>query len=220
LAIFPLLALFPFNWVEFSWGFHHRRDPMPTNLAQKAEKLNLYVLWFRHGLVLALVLGTAAFQSLPFSQIGLRLDGWQPNALIGVGAGALQVGLQRLFWRLRPLSNTNDKRLAAEPRANWILSQLFSVLAEELWLAFCVVSLIRVGHSALVAVLLPATVFGALHYQYRVGAIGTGVYGAISASLFLWRGSLLPSYLFHYVMNMGSFYWACRRAVPTAPGGV
>lgn len=185
---------------------------MPTNLARKAEKLNLYVLWFRHGLVLAIVLGFAAFQSLPLSQIGLRLDGWQPNALIGVGAGALQVGLQTLFRRLHPPSNANDKRLAAEPRTNWILSQLFSVLAEELWLAFCVVSLIRAGHSALVAVLLPATVFGALHFQYRAGAIGTGVYGAISASLFLWRGSLLPSYLFHYVMNIGSFYWACHAS--------
>lgn len=169
---------------------------------------------------MAIVLGLARHQSLRFSQIGLRLDGWQPNALIGVGAGALQVGLQRLFWRFGPLSNTNDKRLAAEPRANWILSQMFSVLAEELWLVFCVVCLIRAGHSLLVAVLLPATVFGALHYQYRAGAIGTGVYGAISASLFLWRGSLLPSYLFHYVGNMGSFYWARRGAALLRRDGV
>jgi membrane protease YdiL (CAAX protease family) len=185
---------------------------MPPEVAQRAERIGQYVLWLRHGLVLAFVLGTAALQSLAFSQIGLRLDGWQLNTLIGVGAGALQVGLQRLFWRLRRLPNANDKRLAAQPRANWILSQLFSVLAEELWLAFCVVSLVRAGHSALVAVLLPATVFGALHHQYRVGAIATGGYGAISASLFLWRGSLMPPYLFHFIGNIGALYWSRRGA--------
>jgi len=212
LAIFPLLAIFPFNWVEFSWGFHHRRDPMPTNLAQKAEKLNLYVLWFRHGLVLAFVLGTAAFQSLPFSQIGLRLDSWQRNSLIGIVAALLPLGLQAFFRSLYPLPDIRDKPLAAEPAANWILSQLFSVLAEELWLAFCVVSLIRAGHSTVIAVLLPATIFGALHYKYRAGAIATGVYGAISASLFLWRGSLISPYLFHFIRNIGALYWARRGA--------
>lgn len=193
---------------------------MPPEVAQRAERIGQYVLWLRHGLVLAFVLGTVALQSLAFSQIGLRLDGWQLNTLIGVGAGALQVGLQRLFWRLRPLPNANDKRLAAQPRANWILSQVFSVLAEELWLAFCVVSLVRAGHSALVAVLLPATVFGALHYQYGVGAIETGGYGAISASLFLWRGSLMPPYLFHFIGNIGALYWARRRAAHSRRGGL
>jgi len=183
---------------------------MPADLARKAEKLNLYVLWFRHGLGLAIVLGLAAYQGFSHSQIGLTLRGWQPNALIGIGASALQLGFQRLFWRPYPLFNDNHKHLAAEPRANWILSQLFSVFAEELWLAFCVVSLIRAGHSSLLAILLPATVFGALHYPYRAGAIGTGVNGAISASLFLWRGSLLPSYLFHYMGNIACLYWACR----------
>jgi membrane protease YdiL (CAAX protease family) len=169
---------------------------------------------------MAIVLGLARHQLFRFWQIGLHLDGWQQNALIGVGAGALQLGRQSLFWRLRPLPNTNDRRLAAEPRTNWILSQLFSVLAEELWLAFCVVSLIQAGHSTVIAVLLPGTVFGALHYQYRVGAIATGVYGAISVFLFLWRGSLIPPYLFHFIGNMGALYWARRGAALTRREGL
>lgn len=193
---------------------------MPPDVAQRADRIGQYVLWLRHGLVLAFVLGTAAFQSLPFSQIGLRLDGWQRNSLIGIVAAVLPLGLQGFFRRLYPLPDIRDKPLAAELAANWILSQLFSVLAEELWLAFCVVSLIRAGHSTVIAVLLPGTVFGALHYQYRAGAIATGVYGAISASLFLWRGSLIPPYLFHFVGNIGALYWARRGAALLRRAGV
>jgi hypothetical protein len=208
LGIFPLLAFLPFNWVEFSWGFHHRPDPMPPEVSQRADRVGRYVLWLRHGLAVAIVLGLAVNQSLQFSQIGLRLDGWLRNCLIGIVAALLPLGLQGFYRSLYPLPDTRDKALAAEPTANWIFSQLVSVLGEDLWLALCVVSLLRTGHSNVVAVLLPATVFGVLHFQYRAGAIGTGIYGAISASLFLWRGSLLPSYFFHYAMNMGSFYWA------------
>ncbi len=184
--IFPLLAFFPFNWVEFSWGFHHRHDPMPAEVAQRAERVGRYVLWLRN------------------------LDGWQRNSLIGIVAALLPLGLQRFSRTLYPLPDIRDKPLAAEPTANWIFSQLVSVLAEELWIALCLVCLIRTGHSTAVAVILTSTVFGALHFQHRSGAIGTTVYGAVSACLFLWRGSLLSSYIFHYVRNMGAFYWARR----------
>src|SRR6266487_179286 len=210
LAIFPILALFPFNWVEFSWGFHHRHDPMPAEVAQRAERVGRYVLWLRNGLVVAIVLGLARHQSLRFSQIGLRLDGWQRNSLIGIVAALLPLGLQRFSRTLYPLPDIRDKPLAAEPTANWIFSQLVSVLAEELWIAICLVCLIRTGHSTAVAVILTSTVFGALHFQRRSGVIGTTVYGAVSACLFLWRGSLLSSYISHYVSNMGAFYWARR----------
>jgi membrane protease YdiL (CAAX protease family) len=189
---------------------------MLPEVAQRVEKFGRYVLWLRHGLVVAMVLGLAVNQSLQFSQIGLRLDGWLRNSLIGIVAALLPLGLQGFFRRLYPLPDIRDKPLAAEPTANWILSQLFSVFAEELWLAFCVVSLIRAGHSTTIAVLLPATVFGALHYQYRAGAIATGVYGA----LFLWRGSLLPPYLFHFIGNIGAFYWARRGGALARRDGV
>ena len=150
-----------------------------------------------------------------FSDIGLNVGGWCWNLLIGIGVSFLPLGLQAFYRRLYPLPDMKDKSLAGESTANWILSQLLSVLAEELWMAFCLVSLIRTGHSAIVAVIVTAFVFGALHFQYRSGAVGTALYGAVSSFLFLWRGSLLPSYLFHYIGNMGSFYWAryaSRRA--------
>jgi hypothetical protein len=153
-------------------------------------------------------------QKIPFSQIGLTLRGWQRNVLIGICAGSLELVFQRFLLRDH-LQGDDDKRWpAAEPAADWILSQMFSVLAEEMWLALCTVSLIQAGHWTVIAVLLSAAVFGALHYRYRTNAIVTGMYGAVSVSLFLWRGSVLPFWLFHYARNMGSFYWA-RRAMRT-----
>lgn len=218
LAVFPLLAFFPFNWLEFSWGFHHGREPMSPEVTQRAERIGRYVLWIRHGLLVTIVLGLAMHQSLQFSQIGLRLEGWQRNSLIGIVAASLWVGLHGFLRRLSPLPEIRDKRLAAEPTANWVLSQSVSVLAEELWIAFCLVSLIRTGHSAVLAIIVTATVFGALHYQYRTGAFATAILGAASALLFLWRGSLLPSYLFHFMGNISALYWA-RRASRTLPDG-
>jgi membrane protease YdiL (CAAX protease family) len=185
---------------------------MPPEVAQRAERVGRGVLWLRHALAVVIVLSFAMYQSLQVSQIGLRLDDWQRNSLIGAVAALLPLTLQAFYRRLYPLPDVRDKPLAAEPIANWILSQLASVLAEELWIAFCVTSLVRTGHSVAAAVIFTSTVFGGLHYKYRSAAIVTGVYGAISACLFLWRGSLLPSYLFHYLGNMGSFYWARRSS--------
>jgi membrane protease YdiL (CAAX protease family) len=164
-----------------------------------------------------IVLVFAAHESIRLSEIGLHLGGWLWNVLIGIAASFLPISLQGFYRRLYPLPDSKDKSLAAEPKANWIVSQLFSVLAEELWMALCLISFIRTGHSSVVAVILTATVFGALHFRYRFGAIGTALYGAVSASLFLWRGSLLPSYLFHYIRNLGSFYWARHALKRSSP---
>lgn len=189
---------------------------MPPELAPRAQEIGRYVLWLRSGLVVLIVLGFAAEQSIRFSDIGLNVGGWRWNLLIGIGVGFLPLGFQTFYQRLYILPDMKDKSLAGESTDSWILSQLFSVLAEELWMAFCLVSLIRTGHSALVAVTLTAVVFGAMHVQYRSGAIGTALYGAVSSCLFLWRGSLLPSYLFHYIRNMGSLYWARRTSNRTS----
>lgn len=184
---------------------------MPPEVAQRALRIGRYVLWLRHGLLVTIVLGLAVQQSLQFSHIGLRLDGWQWNSLIGIGAGALQAGFQGTAWKLFPMPDVRDKRLFAQPPALWLMSNLASVFGEELWIAFCLVTLNQSGHSAVWAVGLIGAAFGSAHYRYGVGAIPKALHGIVSASLFLWRGSLIPLLLFHYIGNMASYYWG-RRA--------
>jgi membrane protease YdiL (CAAX protease family) len=181
---------------------------MPPQIAFRAQKIGRYVFWSRNALLVTIVLALALSQSLHFSQIGVVTLEWPRNLLIGIVAGSLRVGLQGLTWRIYSAPDFLEKRLAAEHIAYWAFSQLLSVLGEELWIAFCLVALIRTDHSVATAVALTATVFGALHFPYRSGAIVIGMYGAISACLFLWSGSLLPSFLFHYIGNLGSYYWA------------
>jgi membrane protease YdiL (CAAX protease family) len=88
-------------------------------------------------------------------------------------------------------------------------------LAEEAWIAFCVVALKQTGHSTVLSLILVGTAFGAAHFGYGFfGALPTALWGSISASLFLWTGSLLPSYLFHYIGNMISKFYFARHTAP------
>ncbi len=217
LAIPALLAITPFNIVAFSWGFHHENQPMPHGLALKSQKIDRYAPYLKDGLFLLIVLSLAIHYSLPLSQIGLRLNGWQSNLLIGFLAGVLQAGFQRFVWKLLGVQKgyRGDRRLFQASGVQWVTSNLLSVSAEEFWMAFCLVTLGQTGHSTVTSVFLTAAVFGAAHFQYRLGALATGLYGAVFASLFLWRGSLLPSYLMHYIGNVSALYWA-RRALGTS----
>jgi Type II CAAX prenyl endopeptidase Rce1-like len=212
LAVFPLLVFFPFNIVAFSWGFRHGTQPMPAELASRSKIIDQYVREFSDALLLLVVTSLAIQHSVPFSRIGLRLTGWQWNLAIGLGASVLQIALEGLAWRFFPPGEgfLGDKRLIEGSASQWAFSNLLSVLAEEFWIAFCVITLRQTGHSILTSVALTASVFAATHFQYRLGAIATGLYGAIFASLFLWRGSLLPSYLMHYIGNVGALFWARR----------
>jgi len=148
------------------------------------------------------------------SQIGLHLDSWRRNSLIGVVSGLLAVGLQWFVGQLFPAGmklNKNESH-TEESTAYYLLSNVPGVFAQELWISFCLVTLKQTGHSNVVSVMLTAIVFAGVHLHYRLGgAIAKVPYGVTSACLFLWQGSLLPTCLFHFIGNMGSFYWS-RRA--------
>ena len=59
-------------------------------------------------------------------------------------------------------------------------------------------------------------VFAAVHYGYRLGGvIAIAMKGVVSALLFLWGGSLIPMFLFHFIGHLGSLYWARRAGWPT-----
>lgn len=213
LILFPFSVLFPFNVIAFSWGFRHGSCPMPPNLASKSERIDdFYGLWIRGALLLLAVLSMAVHYAMPISKIGLRSNNWRWNLSIGVGVSVLQICLQGFVWRLAPSGKglKPDKRLLGGSPVQWVLSNILSVLAEELWIAFSYVSLKQTGHSTSMSIVLIGVIFGAAHYQYGPGAIAKALYGVVFASLFQWRGSLVPSYLVHYIGNVGALYWARR----------
>ena len=132
--------------------------------------------------------------------------------MVGIISGLIAVAFQGSIMKLLSTYFGKNELHAGESTAYQILSNVPGVFAEELWIAFCLVTLKETGHSTVVAVMLTAIVFGAVHFQYRLGGIIAAIpYGIASAYLFLWQGSLFSPVLFHYIGNMGSFYWARRE---------
>lgn len=214
LCIFPVAYFVAINPVGLSWSFHHNSEPMPSELLERRRYVDRYVVTIRNVMILGLLAVFAEHQSLPASQIGLHLNECLSNVLIGVLAGLSVVTLQGIVWKFLPslIQNPNNPELRSGPAWFWIISTAIGAFAEELWIAVCIVVLIQTSHQILTSVLVTATVFGLLHFGYRFGGIlAMAGYGAISGSLFALRGSLIPSFLFHFIGNVGVLYWV-RRA--------
>ncbi len=210
LGLLPLLVALPFNLISFSWAFRHPNEPMPSELEAKSRIIDGYVIIIRDVILLVGILALMNYSGLPPSTIGLTLKRWKWNTLIGIVCGILQIGVQRLAWKSIPLRkrHTYIQRPIEASRLDAIFGNLISVFAQELWIAFSVVTLRLTGHSMGASLLLMATVFAIAHFPYRLGAIASGLYGMAYAGLFLWRISLLTPILAHYIGNLGAMFIA------------
>jgi membrane protease YdiL (CAAX protease family) len=216
LATFPLVAWVVLNPTRFSWGFHHGLEPIPAELRDKAEFIDRLILLPRDAIAIGCVAGLMLWQSVPPTLAGLRLDQWKTNIAIGVAAGALRVAaVSALFaWVPGTGQGTTAQFTRTGSTSLWLLIDLVGVFAEEFWIAFCLVALRETGHAVALSVTIVAIVFGAMHWQYRFwGALATAALGAVACLLFLWRDSLVPTFLFHFIGNLGGLYWL-RRGPP------
>jgi membrane protease YdiL (CAAX protease family) len=222
LAIFPIAAFAPFNLVRFFWGYHHGFEPMPHDVQERAETVDRYVWPLTNLLTIVPIVILMNHQSVPAALVGLRFDLWKLNAALGVSAGLFLVVIQ---GSLRMLMAPDKQGLdhaehSRGPASLWCLIFLFGAFSEELWLAFCLVAFRQTNHSVAFSVLLTAIAIGLAHFPYRSGALATASLGAVSGMLFLWRGSLIPTYLFHFIGNIGALYWARRGTALTRRDGV
>ena len=213
LATFPLVVFLAVNPTRFSWGFHHGFDPMPEEVRDRAESTDRYVFFIRDGSAVALLVALMSWQSLPAARVGIQLANWKRNTAISLTTGLLLVAIQSVVIRFFPDSpfKFGTDWLRRRSLAFGVSADLLGSFTEEFWIAFCLVAFRTTDHSAALAVAVTAAVFGALHYQYRLGgALSIATLGVVSATLFLRTGSLLTSFLFHFVGNLGSLYWVRR----------
>jgi membrane protease YdiL (CAAX protease family) len=175
----------------------------------------------RVGLVGAcLILGWVS--GLPRQQFGWVSYAPLADVAIGLGAGvAIQVPLNALTdWALirfgpQIYSPLVVRSILPRSRDEWapVLLALFpAVLVEELLFRSLMVGGLGlfIPISALVAG--TALLFGWMHSpQGRLGVIVTGVISVLLAGMFLWRRSLLPPLLAHYVVNVLQLLVAHRR---------
>lgn len=220
LAISPVAVLLSINPVRFSWGYNHQSESMPPTVEENAEKLDRYISPGRSALIVATIIFLIRREHIPASHLGLHLNLWQINAALGILAGFLRLGFQGLIWRAL-FSNAGalgSGKPKKGPGLVQVLDSFLGPFSEELWIAFCLASMIGTQHSRAESILVTTLVFGALHYPYRLGALAVATMGATSGLLFLWRGSLIPSYLFHFIGNLGALYWMSHGGVSKSTG--
>ena len=183
---------------------------MPVEVRDKAESLDRYFYFLIDALTIGFVAILMVRNHIPMAHVGVRLQNWKSDVLHGIAAGGLLITLQcllaRLLPRKKPLPNTD--RYARRSVGFWVCALFVGALAEEFWIAFCIVAMRATGHSVSVSVYVTAVVFGTIHLSYGyLGALSVAAKGATSALLFLWWGALIPMFLFHFSGNLGSLYW-------------
>lgn len=187
---------------------------MPRVTQEKAEKADRYWYFIVDAITIAFVVGLMLWNGVQPSRTGLHLGNWKEGVSVGIAAGAFRLLLIGTLVKAFPWAAPDRKgphRLWTGSISLWATTFLSGAFSEELWIAFCLFALTASGHSMVASVLLTAGVFGAVHFEYRLGAVATAMYGCVSALLFLWLHSLIPMFLFHFIGNMGSLYWA-RKA--------
>jgi hypothetical protein len=218
LAIYPVSYFlgFSFNPIEFRWTANLARearpisDPMPQDLQDRADEVTRYLSFFVDALIFISIVIWGHRIALVPAHFGLQLADWKRRVLIGAAAGFLVIAVQGLMLRRVPI----DPRHAFTYRVRkgspvlWVFLFISGAISEELWIAFCLIVLNPTTHSAVISVALTIVVFAAMHYSYGFwGAVAVAVKGTISAILFLHFGSLIVTFFYHFVANLGSFYW-------------
>jgi membrane protease YdiL (CAAX protease family) len=217
LAIYPVAIFlgFSFNPVEFRWGARLAERgqpyrPMPETVRDRADRVTRYLNFLVDALTLCSIAVLSRRMSLSPARIGLQLANWQSDLLIGVAAGALLVVVEFLVLRRVPLDPKFDftRRVRKGSSSLWVVILISSAFSEELWVALCLVSLTGRVRSGVLAVALTAFVFATGHSSYGFwGAVSAGAKGTASALLFVHFGSLVATFPYHFIGNLGSLYW-------------
>ena len=224
LATFPvatIMASFS-DVVEFSWAFHHGFDPQPKEVRDKSDAISRYAKFLGYALLLGFIAFLAHRNSLPAARLGLHLHKWKTNMLLGIAALAAYLVWQSLVSKSLRYENQFTRDVRRGSIRLWVSIFFVGAFSEELWIAFCLVTLIAAGYSTPVSIAFVTIVFVAMHGQYyihpdkpswafRLGAVlGIGSKSVASSLLFLWSGSLITTFPFHFIGNLGSLYWARR----------
>lgn len=146
----------------------------------------------------------------------VNLSSWWLDALAGVAAGLLLVGLWEIFRRTLPSGRRLERELArmlgplsgSEAMALAVLSGV----AEEVFFRGAV----QGSWGWIAATLLFALLHTGRGGSFRVWTVFAGAAGLVFAGLMLWRGALLAPILAHFLVNAVNL----RRMSVEGPGPV
>jgi hypothetical protein len=191
-AFLPLLYQSIPNPIWLHWYVTHGDAPMPPSLERKAFTVSDVIAVFQLlalGGLLWIVLRRAGASP---SALGWHLENWRAMTLLGIFVGCGWVALMALM--LLALTAPSRDRFAESKfikgsPAYWIPVSVTAVLVEEVWRAFCLISLGPMGQAHALGVTAVAC---GLAYAPRPGRVASATACALwLGMLFLWTGSLV-----------------------------
>jgi predicted RNA-binding Zn-ribbon protein involved in translation (DUF1610 family) len=216
LLLYPVLYPLPLNLVRFRWGVEHGLAPMPPEVQEKAEAEDRIELIVKHAILLVVVVFLIRGSAISTHEVGLSTDNWKLALGIGVLFSLFPLGLVKLLLRNMPPEMVREKPESRGPLAAWYGLNTFGSFTGELWRAFCIVSLIRMGLPAWVGVAIVAVVQGTLQLQTSVAtALGSATFGGAAGFLFVSSGSLLSPLTMGLIAAGGHLYQV-RKASSSA----
>ena len=177
---------------------------------------------FLQAALVILCVGLGMLSGLPARHLGWQAPAPLPDLALGVAVGGLVPLILNSLTRMAAARwghgiYSPAVIWAALPRrrSEWLwlpLALIPTVLGEELLFRSLWVGGIGYLTSPWLMAGLSAILFGAMHLpQGRLGVLGTGILGFGLAGLFIWRGSLLPAAVAHYLINVAQLIHASRH---------
>jgi membrane protease YdiL (CAAX protease family) len=202
-ALWPVIVHTLPNPITFVWHFKNGFVPPPPEVEKRAEGIG-YVL----ALVESSALGIISWGLLRNSPLGDDIFAAStldpvPNLCYGLLSGFAWMVLMALTARRASLTR---ERLARHQLIRSPLSFTFATFvvgapAEELWRAFCMLSLAPAGN--VLAVLTTGLAFGLAHAESRARFAVTTLAGFYLGWLFITTRSLIATTAAHLAMNAG-----------------
>jgi predicted RNA-binding Zn-ribbon protein involved in translation (DUF1610 family) len=185
---------------------------MPQEVQEKAEAADRLVLCVTHVILLVVVVLLMYGSPISAYEVGLTGDNWKPALGMGILFSLFPLGLGELLLRSMLPEKVREEPESRGPLAAWYGLNTLGLFAQEFWRAFCIVSLIRLGLSAWVAVLIVAVVYGTLHLQTSVArALGSATFGGAAGFLFVNTSSLLSPLTMGLIAS-GAHLYRVRQA--------
>ena len=186
---------------------------LPDQEASASEIYKPKLLFLVYTLVVIFGLFLMRSLSFPFAAAGFRSARFELAVVAGLIAGLIWSALYPLLFHLFATAKSAAKAsyLQRGSMLPWILIFLIGAFAEEFWRAFCLGLLQRHGYSVASSVILTSTAFVLGHPRLKLGGIiRVGSFGVVAALLFLWLNSLVVTFSFHLLGNLGALYWIRR----------
>lgn len=175
-----------------------------------------------YSLLILLCLGLMGISGLPAARFGLRSMDWKLDAALGAAVGlVLPAPINWLVqacvrkWGPGIYSPALIRAILPRSRREWLFvpcAFFLTALSEELLFRAIWVGGFSRWLPAVVPVLVGSALFGITHLaQGWLGVVVAGALGLLFAGLFLWRQSILPCFLAHYLINLGQVWLAGRQ---------